>query len=188
MKPRSGKSRGAHETSLRDEDAEGPLARWSRRKAMARAAAATAAEEPDAEPLASPAPLSPAILTDADMPALEGLDAHSDYSGFLSPGVSERLRRRALRKLFHLAQFNVHDGLDDYAEDYTNFAPLGDVLTADLRLQKERLENALRKEVAAKEGKEADGETSVEKSRDGAPPGREPDGAAPASPNEEAES
>ena len=36
---------------------------------------------------------------DADMPPIESLDAESDYTGFLSPGVSDALRQAALRKL-----------------------------------------------------------------------------------------
>ncbi|MES9827804.1 MAG: DUF3306 domain-containing protein [Candidatus Thiodiazotropha sp.] len=70
---------------------------------------------------------------DEDMPPLESLDENSDYSGFLSPRVSDQLRQVALRKLFHSAAFNVCDGLDDYAEDFTSFEKLGDVMTADLR-------------------------------------------------------
>ncbi|MBT3093618.1 MAG: DUF3306 domain-containing protein [Candidatus Thiodiazotropha sp. (ex Lucina pensylvanica)] len=70
---------------------------------------------------------------DEDMPTLESLDENSDYSGFLSPRVSDQLRQVALRKLFHSAAFNVCDGLDDYAEDFTSFEKLGDLMTADLR-------------------------------------------------------
>ncbi|WP_025770872.1 DUF3306 domain-containing protein [Thioalkalivibrio sp. HK1] len=77
------------------------------------------------------------ILTDADMPPIETLDEHSDYSGFLSPGVSEELRRRALRKLFLSAAFNVRDGLDDYDDDFTSFEALGDMVTADMKHQME---------------------------------------------------
>jgi len=70
---------------------------------------------------------------DTDMPAVESLDENSDYSGFLSPRVSEQLRQAALRKLFHGSKFNVIDGLDDYAEDYRSFAPLGNIITAHTR-------------------------------------------------------
>ncbi|MBF2761421.1 MAG: DUF3306 domain-containing protein [Ectothiorhodospiraceae bacterium AqS1] len=77
------------------------------------------------------------ILTDADMPPIESLNEHSDYSGFLSPGVSEELRRRALRKLFLSAAFNVRDGLDDYDDDFTSFEALGDMVTADMKHQME---------------------------------------------------
>lgn len=107
-----------------------------------------------AEPLAGPPPAGiapvederpPAI--DADMPSLDSLGEDSDYAGFLSPRVSEGLRRAALRKLFHLPHFNVTDGLDDYAEDYRTFEALGDIVTADMRhrmeLAQERLEEAM---------------------------------------------
>ncbi len=73
------------------------------------------------------------IPSDADMPSLETLNADSDYTGFLSPKVSEPLRRAALRKLFRGAEFNIVDGLDEYAEDFTTFEPLGDIVTADMR-------------------------------------------------------
>ncbi len=83
-----------------------------------------------------PPPSEP--LTDADMPAIETLGEDADVSGFLSPGVSDDLRRAALRKLFHGPKFNVCDGLDDYCGDYTKFEPLGDIITADMRFQMQR--------------------------------------------------
>ena len=49
----------------------------------------------DAEEKPSDAP-----LTDADMPPIETLTEDSDYTGFMSPEVSEELRKLALRKLF----------------------------------------------------------------------------------------
>ncbi|MBI1422292.1 MAG: DUF3306 domain-containing protein [Gammaproteobacteria bacterium] len=106
------------------------LSRWSRRKHEAQQSHATptdAQETPDT----SPAPV--AHLTDADMPPIESLTEDSDYTGFLSPKVSEALRKQALRKLFQSASFNVRDGLDDYDEDFTEFAKLGDIVTVDLK-------------------------------------------------------
>lgn len=122
-----------------EEGGSGFLERWSERKMSTRdcvdadgpaaqsGADAKSACEPGAEEEEAP------VLTDADMPSLESLDEGSDYSGFLSPGVSEDLRRKALSKLFHGARFNVADGLDDYAEDFCSFEPLGDTVTADMR-------------------------------------------------------
>jgi hypothetical protein len=86
------------------------------------------------------------LLTDDDMPPIESLNADSDFSGFMSSKVSEPLRRRALRKLFGSAQFNIRDGLDDYDGDYTSFAGLGGIITADLRHQ---LEVELQKKIEA---------------------------------------
>ena len=77
------------------------------------------------------------VPTDEDMPPLDSLDQNSDYSGFLSPGVTEGLRRRALRKLFLSAAFNVPDGLDDYDDDFTSFQALGDIVTSDMKHQAE---------------------------------------------------
>lgn len=126
------------------------LARWSRRKQEAReqapavsdakppAAALPDAAPPDVSLEAGPAP-EPKVLTDEDMPPIESLTDDADYSGFLSAGVSEVLRRKALRRLFSSPKFNVTDGLDDFAEDYTQFAPLGDVVTADMKHRMERL-------------------------------------------------
>ena len=102
---------------------------------------------------------SPPVLTDADMPSLDTLDERSDYSGFLSPGVSDRLRKRALRKLFAAAVFNVRDGLDDYDEDFTWFEPLGDMVTSDMKHQAEVAE---RRRLEAEEAKLAEAGESGE--------------------------
>ena len=134
-------------------DAEGPLRRWSRRKREAARGTEAADEVRGADLSGVPSeaalevrepagdPTVPAaaekVLSDEDMPPLDSLDEDSDYSGFLSPGVSEGLRRRALRKLFMSAVFNVRDGLDDYDEDFTSFVALGDVVTSDMRHQAE---------------------------------------------------
>ena len=137
-----------------DLDAEGPLRRWARRKrevarekktadeARRRDAPRDAPEAPreareSPGDVPEPAVVEEKVLTDEDMPPLESLDEHSDYSGFLSSGVSEALRRRALRKLFSSAVFNIPDGLDDYDDDFTSFAALGDIVTSDMKHQAE---------------------------------------------------
>jgi len=123
-------------------EAERFLARWSRRKREGRdgvpgvpeaeSAPPSSASEPPAEP-------APRVLTDADMPPIGSLRYDDDWSGFLSPGVSERLRGEALRRLFSSPELNVSDGLDSYSGDYTQFEALGDTVTADMRHQIDRL-------------------------------------------------
>jgi len=129
------------------------LQRWSARKANK-----TALDEPGepkqeqaAEVLSTPPQdrQVPQELSDADMPPLESLDANSDYRPFFSENVSAELRRLALRKLFHLPQFNIRDGLDDYDDDFTQFTPLGDTVTADMKHQWEMLRQ--REQAAARE-------------------------------------
>ena len=68
----------------------------------------------------------------------------------------------ALRKLFHLPQFNFRDGLDDYAEDYTNFEPLGDIITADMRHRMERELKALKDRLQTETGGKDENEEPVE--------------------------
>jgi len=72
--------------------------------------------------------------TDEDMPDIDTLDEHSDYSGFMSKKVSEALRKMALQKLFHGESYNIRDGLDEYDGDYTSFEKLDpSVITCDMR-------------------------------------------------------
>jgi hypothetical protein len=135
-------------TAQAEETAEFPqdgdfLQRWSQRKAQARVATQPQAKE--AESQARDAGTGPPAEApgDEDMPPLETLDQDSDYSGFLSPRVSEELRRLALRKLFHGPKFNITDGMDDYAGDYSKMEPLGDIVTADMRFHMERAKERL---------------------------------------------
>ncbi len=107
------------------------LQRFSRLKTEAREAQHNPpAPEPEEPPTVETEPPG-----DDDMPPLDTLTVDSDFSGFLSPKVSDALRTAALRKLFHSSQFNVIDELDDYAEDFTTFRSLGDIVTADMKHQ-----------------------------------------------------
>ena len=131
---------------------ESVLSRWSRRKLeteqpapmveepvpMDLEADLNAAEQAATEDEAKP------VLTDADMPDIESLDENSDFSGFMSAGVSDKLRNLALRKLFKAPVFNIRDGLDEYDEDYTYFEKLGDIVTCDMKHQIEMQEKKLR--------------------------------------------
>lgn len=131
------------------------LARWSRRKLevdrdAADSMSAQEQERAPADNAAAPsdAPLKP--LTDADMPDLASLTEESDFSAFMSSGVSDELRNLALRKLFRAPVFNIRDKLDDYDEDYTSFEELGGIVTSDMKHQVEmrrrKLHEALEQE------------------------------------------
>lgn len=129
--------------------AESRLSRWSQRKLAARhggalpepadVAAETirpneAALPADGERLETPAVARPrnpppadaepaqteAMLTEADLPSIEGLTAQSDYTVFLKNNVPEALRKAALRKLWVSDPVLANlDGLNDYDDDYT---------------------------------------------------------------------
>ncbi len=72
-------------------------------------------------------------LTDEDMPDLETLDQDSDLSVFMAGKVSQALRMKALTKVFHSTKFNQVCLCAEYADDYTNFLPLGDIVPHDLK-------------------------------------------------------
>lgn len=144
---------------------EGFLSRWSRRKHVAKTGNAEkplqeSIEDSQDDPLLAKAPAEESaeiaaveedFPADSDMPPLESLDNDSDYSGFMSPKVSDELRNLALRKLFLGGMFNARDGLDDYDDDFTSFEKLGDIITADMRHQMEMAKEALAASDAAEE-------------------------------------
>ena len=125
------------------------LSRWSRRKQIAKDDALLAESEEPLKEVSLEADLDadqaldvPAVdqelepepvLTDEDMPPIESLNEESDFSMFMSRGVSDELRNLALKKLFKATVFNVRDGLDEYDEDYTSFEKLGDIVTCDMK-------------------------------------------------------
>ncbi len=101
------------------------------------------------------------VLVDSDMPPLESLNEASDFGQFMSPGVSDVLRKAALRKLFRLPVFGLRDGLDDYDEDFRSFAALGNIITADMRFEKQRFEERMREQIEKRRlaGEEIDEDT-----------------------------
>lgn len=107
------------------------LHRWSQRKHQQQC-------KSEPQPLAAEAPADsepPVPFNEADLPPIETLQQDSEVSMFLHDSVSDALRRAALRKLFHMAKFNVCDGLDDYADDYAVYQPLQEVLTVRKKLR-----------------------------------------------------
>ena len=144
---------------------ESGLSRWARRKQEAREAPAVVSEMPAAEsesmldlPQTDEISEEPVALTDADMPDVDTLGEDSDFTGFMSPGVSDELRNLALRKLFHAPVFNIRDGLDEYDEDYTSFEKLGDIVTCDMKHQIEVQERKRREALELEEQARAEAE------------------------------
>lgn len=150
---------------MKTQNNEGRLSRWSRRKQQtleqtqqedldldlqiqtdsAQLPETIANELTDNEQPESDLP----ILTDEDMPSIETLNSESDFSMFMSSGVTDKLRNLALKQLFKAPLFNIRDGLDEYDEDYTFFEKLGDTVTCDMKHQIEM--EALKKEIAEAE-------------------------------------
>ncbi len=129
---------------------EGLLRRWSRRKAQEHRE--TPPEPADTETAGVTESTAPEnvpdapVLTDADMPPIESLDKDSDYTPFLSPGVSDALRTRALRRLFHSGLFNERCPLESEYYDCHGYQPLGSVITHEMREEMERAAAALKEQ------------------------------------------
>ncbi len=166
------------------------LSRWARRKRAARAGRDPEAQEPEtpvdgemfakAAPTVGDEPLSgddhqPVELTDEDMPAVDAIDENTDMSGFFSPKVTEAVKKAALRKFFHSPAFNIVDGLDDYDEDFRNFAALGDIITSDMRSQMEReAERARERQAGDAQAADESEDARAEDARAEAPASQEP--------------
>ena len=125
---------------------DGFLRRWSRQKTASRADAVSL-PKPESPVDVSPGEPEP-MLTDADMPPIESLTSDSDFSPFMSPGVSDELRRAALRRLFHAPAFNELCPLEGEFFDGHGYAKLGNIVTQEMRAQLER--EALRLKAEAK--------------------------------------
>jgi Protein of unknown function (DUF3306) len=120
---------------------EGFLRRWSRRKSEARSTAAApteASSEPgqpapaSSEQAFEPEQVAAAPVDPKELPDIESLDASSDYTVFMRPGVPLELRNQALRKLWRSDPLLANlDGLLEYGGDYTIPSwPKGTIRTA----------------------------------------------------------
>jgi hypothetical protein len=111
-----------------------PLDFWSRRKAAVREAEAAETERRDAE-LESAKRVEleeksdAEILDELGLPDPDSLQMNDDFTRFLAKTVPERLRRRALRRLWLSNPVLANlDGLNDYEDDYTDAATAGQVV------------------------------------------------------------
>ena len=161
----------------RQDEQEAFLARWSRRKELARKGEELPEPAEDAdgeqrEALPETQPPSPEGMSSEhadeetglpeeaapELPSLESLGEDSDYSAFLGDGVPADLKQKALRQLFHSPKFNIRDGLDDYDWDFSNPEPLGDVITAEMRY---RMRKELERLAGLDEDEEPEEETTT---------------------------
>lgn len=84
-------------------------------------------EETDAAPTGAAALIpgyDPQRPLDEQLPDPDTLGAGDDFRAFLLPGVGDLLKRRALRRMFKVGNYNVRDGLNDYDDDYTTLKSL----------------------------------------------------------------
>ncbi|MGM0522116.1 MAG: DUF3306 domain-containing protein [Pseudomonadota bacterium] len=89
------------------------------------------------------APPEPGSL-DHTLPDPDTLAAGSDFSAFMSPGVSSALRRKALRRLWSTGDYNVRDGLNDYDHDFkAQMKPMAAEMADKVRQWTKKVEDVL---------------------------------------------
>jgi hypothetical protein len=132
---------------------------WSRRKAAVEAEelAVLDAREVAEIDAAQAEKTDDEILAELNLPDPDTLQPGDDFSGFMSRMVPDRIRRRALRKLWgtNPVLANV-DGLVDYGEDFTDAALAVENLQTAYQVGKGMLTHVLKMEEEAKAKEAAD--------------------------------
>ena len=145
---------------------------WSRRRAAVaaeeraeeeagrQAAAAGERKAPDERPDAE-------LLAELELPDPDGMKQGDDFSAFMAEAVPERLRRRALRRLWRTNPVLANlDNLVDYGEDYTDAALAVENLQTAYRVGKGMLRHLEALAEAAEKAEEtaesAAGETAAD--------------------------
>lgn len=109
---------------MSDEHEQGFLSRWSRRKLDQ-----DSAQE---EQSLTPATEEPVETVEAS-DQITDTDSEQEKPIWQRDDVDEETRKSALRALFRKPEFNVRDGLNEYDDDFTKFASLGNVVTHEMK-------------------------------------------------------
>ncbi|WP_075997331.1 DUF3306 domain-containing protein [Salaquimonas pukyongi] len=123
---------------------------WSRRKAAVRKAEKEEKQSIEAEAGAkrqtqTEEKSEAQILEELGLPNPDELEKGDDFSAFLATAVPQRLRRRALRRLWAVNPTLANlDGLIDYGEDYTDKANVIDNLQTTYQVGKGMLEHVMK--------------------------------------------
>lgn len=159
---------------------------WSRRKAAVEAEkragdAARDDAEADAERRALEDRPDEEVLAELNLPDPDSLGEGDDFAAFMAKAVPERLRRRALRRLWLSNPVLANlDQLVDYGEDFTDAATVMADLQTVYRVGKGMVSDEDLAEAAEAED-EAPPEAADDEDEDDAPPEAEPgDGDGPA--------
>ncbi len=140
---------------------------WSRRKAAVREAEdrveterVAALEAKQAEQLEQKT--DDEIIEELGLPDPDNFEEGDDFKAFMSGVVPERLRRRALRRLWTTNPTLANlDGLIDYGEDYTDSATVVENLQTAYQVGKGMLEHLKKIAEEASENDQADNEDAA---------------------------
>ena len=154
---------------------------WSRRKAAVEAEkragdAARDDAEAEAERRALEDRPDEEVLAELNLPDPDSLGAGDDFAAFMAKAVPERLRRRALRRLWLSNPVLANlDQLVDYGEDFTDAATVMADLQTVYRVGKGMVSDEDLAEAAAAEDEAPPEAAEDEDEDDAAPPAEEPE-------------
>ena len=140
---------------------------WSRRKAAVAAEVeaervAVLVEQEDAERATLEERSDSEVLEELGLKDPDSLEAGDDFAAFLQKSVPERIRRRALRRLWRADPTLANlDGLIDYGEDYTDAATVVENLQTAYQVGKGMLKHVLASAEADAEADSSQGDLSV---------------------------
>ena len=105
-----------------EHERDGFLSRWSKRKLQA--------EEGTEQHSDDAAPVEETLAEDsvAEAPASE-----QEKPIWQRDDVDADTKKAALRQLFRKPEFNIRDGLNEYDDDFTQFAGLGSIVTHEMK-------------------------------------------------------
>jgi len=111
---------------------ESLASRWSRRKQAVKDEVLEVEEAPVVEELPEePEKTEAEVLAEFNLKDPDEMEAGDDFSAFMNSGIPERLRNRALRKLWLSNPVLANlDELLDYGEDFTNKGVVEEIVTA----------------------------------------------------------
>jgi len=110
----------------REQDEKGFLNRWSKRKLENDTG--TSSDRLRSEDAAS-------FVDTAENSSETASEAQSESALpiWQREDVDAETRKAALRSLFRKPEFNIRDGLNEYDDDFSHFAGLGDIVTQDMK-------------------------------------------------------
>jgi len=111
--------------SRETDDETGFLSRWSKRKQQGGLV--------DAEPELPLAEADTEQTNESDSDSQTKQNEQSALPIWQQQDVDAETKKAALRKLFRKPEFNVRDGLNEYDDDFTQFASLGNIVTHEMK-------------------------------------------------------
>lgn len=121
----------------------GFLSRWSKRKQQGE----------QAEPESAPA----SVEAVSEQQNVVNEDEHAQHDDdrplpvWQQEGVDAETKKAALRTLFRKPEFNLRDGLNEYDDDFTQFASLGNIVTHEMKRMIKLAEEKTRPDEAKQE-------------------------------------